>query len=349
MRKFIYRHMPSIARPVFLSMLVSTLVGCSFFQSGPDQNQIEAAVKMALPAFLDFSLDKTDSSKIGDKQYQISFKGTLSPKEDLFVPSDVAKEYQKHGLDLPGPTLGIFSSGSEVRPPLKLLSLAARANQKYEVYGKCDAEYTVDKWNVAFSGFDSIPDIQGQPRSAYGTDYLVVDSAEANAAFDKLVQHQKEVAGKRQHFLDTVLPSIPAGAIFEGRAVYRQKFDDPKSTQKIRLTFEEVSPDGKTVKAIISNPDDSMDSVPIEGMVNTDSAVDTSTPDANPAKQFYLAYPIELVNDREKASRRDQMRSWSYYTQMGFHFWLGIQDGKLVGKGGYDLNRQDYDFQAQKK
>jgi hypothetical protein len=191
--------------------------------------------------------------------------------------------------------------------------------------------------------------IEGKPRSAYGADYLVVDSPEANAAFDKLTQQQKNVADKRQQFLGTILPSLPAGAIFEGQAVYQQKFGDPHSTQKIRITFQEVSPDGKTVTGIISNPDDSMDSVPVEGRINTDVATDTTTPDSDATKQFHLTYPIELVNDRSKASRRDQMRSWQYYTQMDFHFWLGIKDGQLVGKGGYDLNRLDYDIQAKIK
>lgn len=350
--KFTCSNMSYIPRQVVFLAIASTLVGCSFFRGGPDQTQIEAAVKAVLPAYLDFSIDKTDSSEVSDKVYQISFKGTISPKEDLFVLADVAKEYQKRELDIPSQTLtpfGLPSLNPDTTPSLKLLSLAAPANQKFEVYGKCMAEYTVDKWEIGFTGFDSEPNIQGKPRSAYDADYLVVDSAEANAAFDKLIQHQKEITEKRQHFLDTILPSIPAGAVFEGQAVYEQKFGDPQNTQKIRIIFKDVSPDGKIVTALLSNPNDNMDWVPLQGKINIDPAVDTATPDSDPTKQFHLAYPIELVNDRDKASRRDQMRSWRFYTQIGVHFWLGIKDGQLVGKGGYALDQQAYDIQAQKK
>jgi hypothetical protein len=341
-----------ISRSIILVVPIAAMVGCSFFRGGPPQDQIEAVIKGALPAYLGFSLGKTDMSKVGDNAYQVSFKGIIIPKEDLFVLSDVAKEYQKHGLDLPREALNPFASigsGPKVTPPLKLLSLTASANQKYEVYGKCAAEYTVDKWNMGFAGFDSASEIQGQPRSAFGSDYLVVDSAEANAAFDKLVQRQKEMTEKRQRFLDAILPSIPAGTVFEGQAVYHEMLHNPQNTQRIRITFQVVSPDGETVTAIISNPDDSMDSVPAQGRINTDPVADTTTPDSDPIKQLHLAYPIELVTDRDKASRRDQMRSWRYYTQIGVHFWFGIKDGQLVGKGGYDLYRQDYDIQAQKK
>ena len=172
---------------------------------------------------------------------------------------------------------------------------------------------------------------------------------EANGAFSKIVQREKEIADTRQRFLASILSTVAAGTVFEGQAVYQQKFGDPQNTQKIRITFKSVSPDGEAVSVMISNPDDNMDWVPAQGTINTDPTVDTETPDTDPTKQFHLSHPIELETDREKASRRDQMRSWQYYTQNGFRFWLGVKDGRLVGNGGFGLERRDYDIEAYKK
>ena len=147
--------MTIIFRSWVLALLLVGLVGCSFLRSGPPPENVEAAIKAALPAYLGFSLGKTDLMKLGDKNYQVGFKGTVYSKEDLFVISDVAKEYQKHGLVLPDGGHSFFArtgGNSDSTPPLKLLSLSVPANQKYEVYGKCIAEYIVDKWNVVFCG-----------------------------------------------------------------------------------------------------------------------------------------------------------------------------------------------------
>ncbi len=283
------------------------------------------------------------------KSCEIRFKGTFVSKDDLFVLAKGEQEYLKRSIPVPRELSDyFFTSRKKTSFPTKFLSLVVTANQKYEIYGTCGAEYVIDKWKVHFSGFDDASILLGRPRSEYDKDYLVIDSPEAKKVFANLVQHQNEINKKKKQLLTSTLAGIPTGTVFEGQAVRNLSFfDDTPAMQKIRIVFENVSQDG-TIIAVVSNPDDKRDQAPLVGQINTSFLEKEG--DNSDETTFYTDHPIEFTNNRDKATCRDDMKSWQYYTASGFHFWFKIQGKQLVGKGGLnsDPKQLAYEFTLKK-
>lgn len=308
----------------------------------PSEAEIEKAVQAKLFEFYEFKLDEFDITKQGNNSYQINFKGRLIAKEDLYVLGDLKAEYAKYKISSYGASLKSIDG-----TPLRFLSPVASQGGEKEVYGRCHAEKYVDRWSVECEGFEDSKKIVGVPLSTFPRkDYVIEGTPEAKAAFERLanIAHDKEK--RLQNHLKSIMPYVKAGTIYEG-TIYPS--DSSKSPQKIRITFNEVREDGSLVTATASNPEDDKEWVSLRGAISSHYVNDMVTPENDPERRLYLAHPLVLRTDPSHGSYRDRKESFSFYVVHGYSFWLGIEEGKLVGKIGRDPNQIHYSFTAAQK
>ncbi|MEZ5404659.1 MAG: hypothetical protein R3F23_00385 [Verrucomicrobiia bacterium] len=175
---------------------------------------------------------------------------------------------------------------------------------------------------------------------------MIAGTPEAKAAFERLahIAHDKEK--RLQNHLKSIMPYVKAGTIYEG-TIYPS--DSSKSPQKIRITFNEVREDGSLVTATASNPEDDKEWVSLRGSISSHYVNDMVTPENDPERKLYVTYPLVLRTDPSHGSYRDRKESFSFYVVHGYSFWLGIEEGKLVGKIGRDPDQIHYQFSAAQK
>jgi len=155
------------------------------------------------------------------------------------------------------------------------IKLAAKAGSPLTVYGSAAASYEFKEWRISNARLDQQIGATGAPRSAFGSDVLVVGSAEAaalaeeisrasanldkallNAAngVERLVEQKRadeaEIA-KRKETIEqerqrSILAAVAKGRRYEGRW----------GTQPIAIEFIECNAPGTLFRARVYNPAD---------------------------------------------------------------------------------------------
>ncbi|MDD2708901.1 MAG: hypothetical protein PHV34_13025 [Verrucomicrobiae bacterium] len=126
----------------------------------PPKQQVEDAVRAALPSFL--ILDCMEFEVLGAEQEspKINFKAVVVPKADLFRVDQI----------LPG------------MPEVTLLKPVQKAGAKITLYGSIVSHRTVDLWSFEMPDFSSGLQQCGQPRGSFGPQAFETGTPEADIA-----------------------------------------------------------------------------------------------------------------------------------------------------------------------
>jgi multidrug efflux pump subunit AcrA (membrane-fusion protein) len=164
---------PHALRPILLAFALA-LTGCgkSTPQSPPKQ-QVQDAVRVALPAFLSLDSIELEPISTGPETAKINFKAVVVPKENLYqVEREVAGT-----------------------PRITLLQVVQAAGTQSTLYGSVEGRRTMDQWTLQSPEIEVGLKQFGQPRGTFGAQSYVVGTNEAAAA---LKQQAANAAAQEQ-------------------------------------------------------------------------------------------------------------------------------------------------------
>lgn len=310
----------------------------SFSSDKPSQDEIQTAVQAKQLEFYTFRVEKFDMTPLGNNAFQINFKGQLTTKEDLYALANQEAAYDKYQLSPMVPLNTVEGK------PLRYLRKMATAGKAQDVYGRCRAEKYLDRWSIKFERFEGGEKAEGVPLSMLGkSEFLIEGSPEEEMTFQRLLKETSEKEKKLKANRDSILPYLNTKTVYEGGITPK----NGSKPQRIRIIFKEIAKDGSLILATVSNPEDEKDWMSLRGGINTEYINNNFTPENNPKRRFYLAYPLVMRN--EVQSYRDRKQSLNFYVQYGNQFWFGMDGDKLIGKVGREFDQIDYTFTLNQK
>lgn len=138
-------------------------------KESPPKADIEAAIKLALPAYLKLDSLDTESLPSGSDAVVIKIKAEIVAQEDLCVPSE--------------------SQESD-----KLLRIITKSGAESNLYGSIKASRMMDKWTLLPFVPETRLDALGQPKVNFGAGKFIEGSDEAKAD----IQRTKEMNAKAE-------------------------------------------------------------------------------------------------------------------------------------------------------
>lgn len=203
---------------------VAILAGCgqnSLVTSNPkpDEALIKAKISDEIPAFLTVKELKLDIQPDGQKGWQIKWDATTTPKEALYVEG---------GSITPPP-----KSDGTVPEPKKLIKMAQKPDQSFNLYGKLTATKVGETWTLK-SKTDSGLAQFGDPKGDFDSTFLVEGSPE-HLEILKEIDELKQAEEKKKALL----------------AEMKKKEEDAKNQKYAKA--KEAFPEGLVMKGNLSS------------------------------------------------------------------------------------------------
>lgn len=279
-------------------LMTSAIVGgCG--KNEPPKEKIANAMAGVVPAHYKIAKGEVEFIPKDKMSGTAKVQLQISPKEDLYISAttdpnvlaSAGKEYPQSQLNAPAHAAdeAKVSFPRDLRDQIDVrvrarnhlirkanqpwIKAAAKAGSTVTVYGTATATYEFKDWRVSNPRLDHDVSTLGAPRSAFPSDSLVVDSADAatlaeeiskaSAALDKALADatdavnramaekrasEAEVVARKeaieQERQKSILAAIAKGRRYEGRV----------GTQPLAIEFIECNPPGTLVRARIFNP-----------------------------------------------------------------------------------------------
>lgn len=217
-------------------------------KDAPGNETIKSEIRGKVPRYLKVESVETELIRQEDTTIKMNFDAKLSAKEDLFVEDIDASA--SNGLT---PALKLLKR-TQTQPQTQTQTDAKFGN----VYGVFLATWRMDHWTFEKLQIDEGLGQFGKPRSAFGSEYLISGTPEADAAIkafqeaiaaqkksvadalDKSKKKQEEIRAKeeqeRRQLLQALLDATAPGTIYEGVVL-----DSNGLQQGLRMRFIEQS------------------------------------------------------------------------------------------------------------
>lgn len=202
-------------------LLVLSIAAGGCGKNLPPKDKVANAMVALLPAHFKLVGTEVDFTAAGENNWLAKTKLQISPEEDLFIstsadPKVVAaaeKKYTEpevsaaaHAADqahvfVPAQLYdqynGLLRDRNRLihRASKEWIKPAAKAGKALTVYGSALASYEFKAWRISNAHLDQNIEKMGAPRSAFGTDVLVIGSAEAAAVAEEISRASSALDG----------------------------------------------------------------------------------------------------------------------------------------------------------